>query len=163
MNKCFSCETNIAKMDISTKKCSLCNHEKGWVTNQNGLCECTKGKFVDSTLQCKTCGDIIRGCEECEPAEAENVDFTTDLAVNLGKSQAIVTSYPESMKYLKCKKAGANLFTKEVTVTNADGQTTKKLVIEECTGVFPGCSKCNEDVTKCIECKTGMYLWMQNG
>lgn len=109
-DKCFACDENIARMD-SKKKCTLCNIQTGWVIDKTSSenCECPAGHYVSATHKCQKCGDIIKGCLECEPAET--VDFAKDLAVSLGITQGKI-SYNKIAKYLKCKKAGESLHTK---------------------------------------------------
>lgn len=66
---CDKCDVNIATKDANGK-CSQCTG--GWVATAqidgSTKCKCPDEKFVNVKRgrKCESCGEIIKGCGECE-------------------------------------------------------------------------------------------------
>ena len=65
-DKCKVCDFHIANPDVATSKCTNCRTKMGWnLAASKDRCECKEIVDVVKGNMCKTCSELIPGCEEC--------------------------------------------------------------------------------------------------
>lgn len=122
-DKCESCDYNVAILNTNTGKCDICRSDNGWVKDSStGKCSCPMDKYTDIKGGgfCKTCDQLIDGCQECERTDITSRGVLTKL---IGYNSHLSNA---KGKYVKCNKAGPGL----VQVNNQ---------LKLCTSHIPGC------------------------
>jgi hypothetical protein len=102
---CEKCDVEIALMDNG--KCTNCRADNGWFNTNSGTCKCNN--FVDTydKNKCKSCSQLMPGCEECEATNTPGVLLNTKIGNILGISNS-------NFNYVKCTKCESNMYFKGI-------------------------------------------------